>query len=300
MSEEEILKLYRRFRKLARASSRVDRRLEKSRKIEAEDRARESHSLEYDDQMRQEMWMGATPSQRYSPENMDASRSESLDSMHSQHHPPGQPSGTVANSRPTRNTDAATTISLAVPVQTLSRTESSNTLPVPPSMKRSNSAFSINSQSSDIQVTMVDSSNNSCDFISKDGFLSMEVLSTNPLRHRLFHIFDRKKRDRISFEDFLVTMNAFHIKASRAEKIEFTYKLLDNNNKGYFAQEDLREVFINLFGAQTDAVRRHIESFVQKLILEADLTHDGKISFQEFSKIMDHADIMELLTIRLS
>ena len=64
-----------------------------------------------------------------------------------------------------------------------------------------------------------------------------------------------------------------------------TYKLLDNNNKGYFAQEDLREVFINLFGAQTDAVRRHIESFVQKLILEADLTHDGKISFQEFSKV---------------
>eukprot|EP00824_Muranothrix_gubernata_P001690 TRINITY_DN11975_c0_g1_i1.p1 TRINITY_DN11975_c0_g1~~TRINITY_DN11975_c0_g1_i1.p1 ORF type:complete len:202 (-),score=57.55 TRINITY_DN11975_c0_g1_i1:78-611(-) len=132
--------------------------------------------------------------------------------------------------------------------------------------------------------------------ISTDEFLMIPELATNPLVQRVIAIFDANKDDNVNFKEFITSLSVFSVKGDKNEKLHFAFKVYDIDNDGFISNGELFQVLKMMVGNNLTDVQ--LQQIVDKTILEADLDKDGRISFDEFSKILENADLETKMTIR--
>lgn len=131
--------------------------------------------------------------------------------------------------------------------------------------------------------------------IERDEFLSLPQISSNPLATRLIAIFDEDGGGDVDFQEFVSGLSAFSSKGNKEQKLQFAFKVYDIDRDGYISNGELFIVLKMMVGSNLKD--QQLQQIVDKTIMEADLDGDGKISFEEFTKMVENTDVSMSMTL---
>eukprot|EP00761_Pharyngomonas_kirbyi_P013531 gb/GECH01013560.1/.p1 GENE.gb/GECH01013560.1/~~gb/GECH01013560.1/.p1 ORF type:complete len:178 (+),score=46.99 gb/GECH01013560.1/:1-534(+) len=132
--------------------------------------------------------------------------------------------------------------------------------------------------------------------ITSDEFMMIPELAVNPLVKRVISIFDANRDDSVNFKEFISALSVFSVRGGQEEKLKFAFKIYDIDGDGFISNGELFQVLKMMVGNNLSDVQ--LQQIVDKTILEADEDKDGKISFDEFSKVLANTDLENKMTIR--
>lgn len=142
----------------------------------------------------------------------------------------------------------------------------------------------------------MDSDNNGA--IDKNEFLSIPGISQNPLSRRVIDIFDENKGGDIDFKEFVQGLSIFSSATQQDDKLKFLFKVYDIDNDGYISNGELYLVLRLMVADSLSEVQ--LQQLVDRTIVEADQDGDGKLSFDEFKKIIQSSgDITQKLSLEV-
>eukprot|EP00088_Acartia_fossae_P019953 TRINITY_DN21687_c0_g1_i10.p1 TRINITY_DN21687_c0_g1~~TRINITY_DN21687_c0_g1_i10.p1 ORF type:complete len:179 (-),score=57.05 TRINITY_DN21687_c0_g1_i10:207-743(-) len=122
--------------------------------------------------------------------------------------------------------------------------------------------------------------------ISNTELLSLPEFKENPLVKRVLAIFDKDNNGEIDFKEFVQGLAMFLVKSSdRESKLRFLFSIYDLDGDGLIANDELYTVLKMMVG--NNLKDDQLQQMVNKTILALDKDEDGKIDFQEFSKIIE-------------
>jgi serine/threonine-protein phosphatase 2B regulatory subunit len=131
--------------------------------------------------------------------------------------------------------------------------------------------------------------------IEREEFLSLPQISSNPLATRMIAIFDEDGGGDVDFEEFVGGLSAFSNKGNKEQKLRFAFQVYDIDRDGYISNGELFIVLKMMVGSNLKD--QQLQQIVDKTIMEADLDKDGKISFEEFTKMVENTDVSISLTL---
>lgn len=131
--------------------------------------------------------------------------------------------------------------------------------------------------------------------IDRDEFLSLPQVSSNPLATRMIAIFDEDGGGDVDFQEFVTGLSAFSSKGNKEEKLRFAFKVYDIDRDGYISNGELFIVLKMMVGNNLKDVQ--LQQIVDKTIMEADKDQDGKISFEEFTEMVESTDVNLSMTL---
>ncbi|CAH0053401.1 unnamed protein product [Clonostachys rosea] len=131
--------------------------------------------------------------------------------------------------------------------------------------------------------------------IEREEFLSLPQISSNPLATRMIAIFDEDGGGDVDFEEFVSGLSAFSAKGNKEQKLQFAFKVYDIDRDGYISNGELFIVLKMMVGSNLKD--QQLQQIVDKTIMEADLDGDGKISFEEFTKMVENTDVSMSMTL---
>ncbi|EGD79941.1 calcium binding protein P22 [Salpingoeca rosetta] len=160
-------------------------------------------------------------------------------------------------------------------------------------------------------------------FITLEELMSIPELAMNPLVERIAELFNRdhstdKTEDgpiHIDFKKFLNTLSVFQpiterprdpnedeathrdkMEKKKRKKLQFVFQIYDTKDDGFI---DAEELFSVLKMMVTDGITDEQLTFiVDQTIKEADSRGDGRISFDEFCRILEKTDLHQRMAIR--
>lgn len=124
---------------------------------------------------------------------------------------------------------------------------------------------------------------------------SLPQVSSNPLATRMIAIFDEDGGGDVDFQEFVSGLSAFSSKGNKEEKLRFAFKVYDIDRDGYISNGELFIVLKMMVGSNLKD--QQLQQIVDKTIMEADLDRDGKISFEEFTKMVENTDVSMSMTL---
>merc|ERR1712137_91264 len=131
--------------------------------------------------------------------------------------------------------------------------------------------------------------------IEREEFLSLPQISSNPLATRMIAIFDEDGGGDVDFQEFVSGLSAFSSKGNKEEKLRFAFRVYDIDRDGYISNGELFIVLKMMVGSNLKD--QQLQQIVDKTIMEADLDRDGKISFEEFTKMVENTDVSNSMTL---
>ncbi|KAK3900837.1 hypothetical protein C8A05DRAFT_35520 [Staphylotrichum tortipilum] len=131
--------------------------------------------------------------------------------------------------------------------------------------------------------------------IEREEFLSLPQISSNPLATRMIAIFDEDGGGDVDFQEFVSGLSAFSSKGNKEQKLRFAFKVYDIDRDGYISNGELFIVLKMMVG--NNLKDQQLQQIVDKTIMEADLDNDGKISFEEFQRIVQNTDVSMSMTL---
>lgn len=108
---------------------------------------------------------------------------------------------------------------------------------------------------------------------------------------RVIAVLDKNKDGNISFLEFVQGLNSLSAGASHEEKLRFAFQIYDINNDGYISNGELFTVLKMMVGNNLNDVQ--LQQLVDRTIIKADEDFDGKISFEEFCKVIISLGLMD-------
>lgn len=108
-------------------------------------------------------------------------------------------------------------------------------------------------------------------------------------------IFDEDGGGDVDFEEFVSGLSAFSSKGNKEQKLQFAFKVYDIDRDGYISNGELFIVLKMMVGSNLKD--QQLQQIVDKTIMEADLDGDGKISFEEFQKMVENTDVSMSMTL---
>lgn len=108
-------------------------------------------------------------------------------------------------------------------------------------------------------------------------------------------IFDEDGGGDVDFQEFVTGLSAFSSKGNKEQKLRFAFKVYDIDRDGYISNGELFIVLKMMVGSNLKD--QQLQQIVDKTIMEADLDKDGKISFEEFTKMVEGTDISMSMTV---
>ncbi|KAG4301243.1 hypothetical protein PCK1_002553 [Pneumocystis canis] len=123
--------------------------------------------------------------------------------------------------------------------------------------------------------------------IDCEEFLSVPQIAKNPLATRFFAVVDEDGNGTMDFEELLQSLSLFSSHGHKKEKLQFAFKIYDMDRDGYISNGELFLVLKMMTG--NNLKDRQLQQIVDKTIMEADKDSDGKISFDEFTKMVTDA-----------
>ncbi|CDW90481.1 protein phosphatase 2b regulatory subunit [Stylonychia lemnae] len=131
--------------------------------------------------------------------------------------------------------------------------------------------------------------------LEPEEFFDIPELAQNPLVRRVIAVLDKNKDGNISFLEFVQGLNSLSAGASHEEKLRFAFQIYDINQDGYISNGELFTVLKMMVGNNLNDVQ--LQQLVDRTIIKADEDFDGKISFEEFCKMVKDLDVVDKLTI---
>ncbi|KAJ5552792.1 Calcineurin subunit B [Penicillium frequentans] len=131
--------------------------------------------------------------------------------------------------------------------------------------------------------------------IDRDEFLSLPQVSSNPLATRMIAIFDEDGGGDVDFQEFVTGLSAFSSKGNKTEKLRFAFKVYDIDRDGYISNGELFIVLKMMVGNNLKDIQ--LQQIVDKTIMEADKDGDGRISFEEFTGMVESTDVNLSMTL---
>lgn len=97
----------------------------------------------------------------------------------------------------------------------------------------------------------------------------------------MFEVLDTNKSGNIEFSEFKAAMlrTCLHL---HSQSIRRAFQFFDRDNSGTISQKEMRAVF----HSYDDLFDIFNTNDFDKIIMQADLNHDGKISYEEFVKFL--------------
>mmetsp|Transcript_28096 Transcript_28096/g.39657 ORF Transcript_28096/g.39657 Transcript_28096/m.39657 type:complete len:189 (-) Transcript_28096:1174-1740(-) len=123
--------------------------------------------------------------------------------------------------------------------------------------------------------------------LTTDEFLNIPELAMNPLLERVIQIFDTNGNNQIEFVEFISGLSIFSQKGNKEKKLRFAFSVYDIDGDGFISNGELFLVLKMMVG--NNLTDTQLQQIVDKSILEADTDKDGKISFEEFVKIIGNS-----------
>ena len=114
---------------------------------------------------------------------------------------------------------------------------------------------------------------------------------------RMIAIFDEDGGGDVDFQEFVSGLSAFSSKGNKEEKLRFAFKVYDIDRDGYISNGELFIVLKMMVGSNLKDVQ--LQQIVDKTIMEADKDHDGKISFEEFTHMVEGTDVSMSMTLSM-
>jgi serine/threonine-protein phosphatase 2B regulatory subunit len=108
-------------------------------------------------------------------------------------------------------------------------------------------------------------------------------------------IFDEDGGGDVDFQEFVSGLSAFSSKGNKEQKLRFAFKVYDIDRDGYISNGELFIVLKMMVGSNLKD--QQLQQIVDKTIMEADLDRDGKISFEEFTKMVENCDVSMSMTL---
>jgi serine/threonine-protein phosphatase 2B regulatory subunit len=108
-------------------------------------------------------------------------------------------------------------------------------------------------------------------------------------------IFDEDGGGDVDFQEFVSGLSAFSSKGNKLQKLQFAFKVYDIDRDGYISNGELFIVLKMMVGSNLKD--QQLQQIVDKTIMEADLDNDGKISFEEFTKMVENTDVSMSMTL---
>lgn len=108
-------------------------------------------------------------------------------------------------------------------------------------------------------------------------------------------IFDEDGGGDVDFQEFVSGLSAFSSKGNKEEKLRFAFKVYDIDRDGYISNGELFIVLKMMVGSNLKDMQ--LQQIVDKTIMEADKDGDGKISFEEFTKMVENTDVNMTMTL---
>lgn len=118
---------------------------------------------------------------------------------------------------------------------------------------------------------------------------------TDKRSYRLIAIFDEDGGGDVDFQEFVSGLSAFSSKGNKQQKLQFAFKVYDIDRDGYISNGELFIVLKMMVGSNLKD--QQLQQIVDKTIMEADLDRDGKISFEEFTKMVENTDVSMSMTL---
>ncbi|KAI9003372.1 putative calcineurin protein [Hyaloraphidium curvatum] len=131
--------------------------------------------------------------------------------------------------------------------------------------------------------------------IDKEEFLSLPQIANNPLAHRMIAIFDEDGGGDVDFQEFITALSTFTANGNRTEKLRFAFKVYDMDRDGFISNGELFLVLKMMVG--NNLRDQQLQQIVDKTIMEADQDEDGKISFEEFMRVVEDSNIAQTMSI---
>lgn len=133
----------------------------------------------------------------------------------------------------------------------------------------------------------------------QQGMYSSFSSSLYPTAHsapnRMIAIFDDDGGGDVDFQEFVAGLSAFSSKGKKEEKLRFAFKVYDMDRDGYISNGELFLVLKMMVGNNLKDMQ--LQQIVDKTIMEADLDGDGKISFEEFTRMVENTDVSMSMTL---
>lgn len=120
-----------------------------------------------------------------------------------------------------------------------------------------------------------------------------EMLLTRPLS--MIAIFDEDGSGSVDFGEFISGLSAFSSRGNKTEKLRFAFKVYDIDRDGFISNGELFIVLKMMVGQNLKDTQ--LQQIVDKTIMEADKDGDGKISFEEFTKMVENTDVSMSMTL---
>jgi serine/threonine-protein phosphatase 2B regulatory subunit len=108
-------------------------------------------------------------------------------------------------------------------------------------------------------------------------------------------IFDEDGGGDVDFQEFVSGLSAFSSKGNKEEKLRFAFRVYDIDRDGYISNGELFIVLKMMVGSNLKD--QQLQQIVDKTIMEADLDGDGKISFEEFTRMVESTDVSMSMTL---
>lgn len=117
------------------------------------------------------------------------------------------------------------------------------------------------------------------------------------LLDRLIAIFDEDGGGDVDFKEYVTTLSIFSSKGNKEQRLQFLFKVYDIDRDGYISNGELFLVLKMMVG--NNLKDEQLQQIVDKTIMEADLDKDGKISYEEFSRLAQSIDVGMSMTLRM-
>ncbi|KAI9204205.1 uncharacterized protein BJ171DRAFT_582183 [Polychytrium aggregatum] len=131
--------------------------------------------------------------------------------------------------------------------------------------------------------------------IDKEEFLAIPQISSNPLAQRLLAVFDVDGSGDIDFKEFITGLSVFSAKGNKEEKLKFAFRVYDMDRDGYISNGELYLVLKMMVG--NNLKEQQLQQIVDKTIMQADTDGDGRVSFEEFIKMVETTDVARQMTL---
>ncbi|KAM8962209.1 LOW QUALITY PROTEIN: calcium and integrin-binding family member 3-like [Pelodytes ibericus] len=127
---------------------------------------------------------------------------------------------------------------------------------------------------------------------------SMPELKDNPFRQRIAEVFSEDGEGNMTLDDFLDMFSVLSEMAPRDLKAYYAFKIYDFNNDDYICKSDLEKTLNKL--TRNELTPEEVYLVCEKVIDEADVDNDGKLSLEDFQHMIVRApDFLSTFHIRI-
>uniref|UniRef100_A0A8D0ABQ4 Calcium and integrin binding family member 3 n=1 Tax=Sander lucioperca TaxID=283035 RepID=A0A8D0ABQ4_SANLU len=115
----------------------------------------------------------------------------------------------------------------------------------------------------------------------------LQYQEDNPFRQRIAEVFSEDGEGNMTLDDFLDMFSVLSEMAPRDLKAYYAFKIYDFNNDDFICKSDLEKTLNKL--TRNELTEDEVRMVCEKVIDEADLDNDGRLSLEDFQHMIVRA-----------